>query len=78
MSTSIHEDRKFIIDVIGDLLLEKAVDWVGKNLEPENVFNSSKLTQWAKDWLPRNIEPSAIFSVELLEEWAESNEWQKP
>lgn len=77
MSTSSSQDRKFISDVIGDQILEKAVDWVSSNLEPEDVFSEEKLTQWAKDWLPKNAILTEIFPDKLLEEWAEENGWEK-
>lgn len=68
MSTNSYQDRKFISDVIGDQILEKAVDWVSSNLEPEDVFSEEKLTQWAKDWLPKNAILTEIFPDKLLEE----------
>lgn len=78
MSTSAYQDKQFISDVIGDRILEKVVDWVSSNLEPEDVFSEEKLAQWAKDWAPKNAIPPEIFPDAMLEEWAEENGWKKP
>jgi hypothetical protein len=47
MGTSSAQDREFIDKVIGAELLENAIDWIAKNMDPEDVFPDSKLEFWA-------------------------------
>ena len=41
------ENKAFLSAVINDLLLDEAVDWIQKNLEPEDVFTDKQLASWA-------------------------------
>jgi len=43
------QDRDFIEELIGLAALENAIDWVNKNLEPDDVFSDTRLRQWAVD-----------------------------
>jgi len=49
MSTSASQDRNFIDSIIGSDLLENAIDWIGKNMEPADVFSESELQSWAEN-----------------------------
>ena len=47
--TSSTQDRTFIADVIDQFLLERSIDWISNNMEPEDVFGEARLKDWAKD-----------------------------
>lgn len=50
--TTYNQDRDFkkavVIDNLPDSLLQDAIDWVGKNMDPEDVFSEHDLTTWAE------------------------------
>lgn len=46
--TTYTQDKKFINEVIGDSLLEDAIDWISHNLSPEEVFEEAELENWAR------------------------------
>lgn len=48
MSTTVTQDREFIGSVIGTDLLESSIDWISKNMDPEDVFSASDLEGWAE------------------------------
>lgn len=68
------QDRSFLNDVIGTELLEKAADWIGRNMEPEEVFSESSLKEHARS----NFDPEDIFTTEKLKQWAEENGFSEP
>jgi len=43
------ENEHFIREVIGNDALEDAVEWIGQNLDPADVFSYSQLEEWALD-----------------------------
>lgn len=47
--SSYTQDRDFISTVIGTDLLENAIEWIRKNMNPSDVFNESDLKNWAED-----------------------------
>ena len=47
-NTSYLEDQKFAADLFGNIL-EKAVEWIGSNLAPEEVFSEGALENWAME-----------------------------
>ena len=47
MTTS-KQDRDFIADIINNRLLETAIDWIKRNMEPEDVFDTLQLSSWAE------------------------------
>ena len=47
--TTAQQDRDFIGYIINSSLLEEAVEWIAKNLNPDDVFAFSKLADWASD-----------------------------
>lgn len=49
MPTTVSQDREFIQSVINTDLLENAIDWIAKNLNPQDVFSDSDLESWAED-----------------------------
>jgi hypothetical protein len=52
MSTSYNDDanfRDFIRSLlVPDAILEEAIEWIKKNLDPEDVFDKSDLEIWAE------------------------------
>jgi hypothetical protein len=40
------QDRAFVDKVIPDLL-DRAIDWISKNMPPEDVFSLEDLDDWA-------------------------------
>lgn len=46
--TSVKQDREFTEDVIGNNLLPEAIDWIQRNLNPDDVFLPSQLEAWAE------------------------------
>jgi len=48
MTTS-KEDSDFISEVISQTLLEESMQWIGDNLNPEEVFSERKLAEWATE-----------------------------
>jgi hypothetical protein len=47
--TTAAEDKQFIESVISPYLLEEAIAWIAKNIEPEGVFSKKALIQWAEN-----------------------------
>jgi hypothetical protein len=47
--TSRRQDTEFLEATVGDCLLEKAIEWIGKNMQPSEVFSESDLNDWAAD-----------------------------
>lgn len=90
---SAKQENDFLFSVLNGSLLENAVEWIGNNLNPEEVYNESDLKSWAKDNLdPEDIysssdvlesvrrvgfSPDDVFSESDLEEWAIDNGWVK-
>ncbi len=46
---SFQDNRNFIEYIISSDFLEYAIDWVGSNLDPEDVFTNEALIDWALD-----------------------------
>ena len=49
MSTLSQQDKDFIDAVIPTDLLEEAIEWINRYMEPEEVFREDDLIAWAKD-----------------------------
>ena len=51
--TSVAEDRAFrqkvFLDSIPEGVLGEAIDWIAKNLVPEDVFDEKELSEWATE-----------------------------
>jgi len=48
------DNHNFRESLIPYNLLDDAIDWVQKNLSPEDVFTEEQLKSWAKDWAINN------------------------
>lgn len=48
MGTTVMQDRHFLDNVVGTDLLEKSMDWIGRNLNPDDVFQDQALETWAE------------------------------
>ena len=68
------QDRSFLNDIVGTELLEKAVDWIGRNMEPLEVFSESSLKEAVKS----NCDPEDVFTSARLRQWAEENGYSDP
>jgi len=68
MSTSAKQDNEFLVDVVGTGLLENAMDWIARNLSPNDVFSEKDLVEWASGEKPENL-----FHKDDLADWATSN-----
>ena len=49
MGTSVRQDNDFYHAMADATLLGRALDWIGGNLSPEDVFSDDDLSAWAKD-----------------------------
>ncbi|MFC1924280.1 hypothetical protein ACFLXA_02820 [Chloroflexota bacterium] len=47
--TTATQDKSFLDHIIKSNILEDAVDWIGINLSPEDVFSDKDLEDWALD-----------------------------
>lgn len=47
--TTANQDNEFIAALISRDLLEEAISWIAKNLNPEDVFDRRTLEAWAND-----------------------------
>ncbi len=43
------QDREFMNEIMASDLLERSIEWIQKNLSPEDVFINHDLRIWAKD-----------------------------
>lgn len=48
MLTTFTQDREFISYIIGSDLLENSIEWISKNMNPDDVFSTSELESWAE------------------------------
>lgn len=72
MATTSTQDREFIQSVVGSDLLESSIDWIVKNMNPDEVFPESDLKNWAN-----SKECEDIFTKSELSAWAEDNGYVK-
>lgn len=87
------KERDFQSYVLGNDLLGSSIDWIQRNLDPEEVFKQSDLETWASRNLdPEDVfdksdliklaaencsNPEEIFNTSELESWALDNGWVK-
>lgn len=45
---STRDGKDFISGVIGDNLLDDAIDWISSHLEPDDIFDEYSLGEWAE------------------------------
>lgn len=90
---SAKQENDFLSSVLNGSLLENAIEWIGNNLNPEEVYSESDLKSWANDNLepddifsPRDMlesvcdagfDPEDVFDPARLEQWAIDNGWVK-
>jgi len=43
------QDKQFLNDVVGNDLLDRAMEWMRKNLTPDDVFTEKELALWAEN-----------------------------
>ena len=49
MSTTAQQDRDFRDHLINTAILEEAIEWIRKNLNPGEVFDEKDLKTWAEE-----------------------------
>lgn len=69
MATTQKQDRNFLDEIIGSGLLERAVEWISSNMEPEDVFSQQQIRVSAQ----QNNMPADVFGDKELADWATSN-----
>jgi len=42
-----RQESEFLAKIISSDLLAEAIEWIGKNLEPDDVFSARDLATWA-------------------------------
>ena len=47
--SSIVQDREFRDEMVASDLLERAMEWIGTNMEPTDVFSKEQLREWAEN-----------------------------
>lgn len=52
--------------------LDTAIQYIGKEFSPDEVFDERKLTEWAQ-----SMTVDSIFPEKELQEWAEANGYVK-
>jgi hypothetical protein len=91
--TSSSQEKDFKDYVISRDLLGESIEWIGRDLSPDEVFKESDLDAWASRNLdPEDIfdksnlirlaaencsNPEEIFDTSELEAWALNNGWVK-
>lgn len=73
MATTQKQDRNFLDEIIGSGLLERAVEWISSNMEPEDVFSQQQIRVSAQ----QNNMPADVFGDKELADWATSNGFVK-
>lgn len=48
MATTLRQDQDFLAHVIPSALLESAIEWIAKNMSPDDVFSERALEEWAE------------------------------
>jgi hypothetical protein len=49
MSTTQKDNDDFVSEIMIGYTLDVAIEWIGKNLDPEDVFQKIKLQTWAEN-----------------------------
>jgi len=44
-----QQNKDFQGTILPQYPLDEAIEWIQKNMEPEEVFSEKQLTQWAED-----------------------------
>jgi len=73
MAITDKQVKDFIAALIGDGALETAIEWIGGNLSPDDVFDSRDL----RNYCAQNEDPEDVYSEKQLSEWAEANGFTK-
>lgn len=66
--TTLQQDREFA-DYIAPNALEGAIEWIARNMSPDDVFASDTLL----DYVASNHTPDEVFDESVLQEWADEN-----
>jgi hypothetical protein len=69
MSFSHKQEDDFFRTVVGTDIIEKCIEWINSNLDPNNVFDDQTL----KDYVQSNFNPEDVFKHSELQQWADDN-----
>lgn len=58
---------------IAKYALENTIEWIGDNVDPDDVFGDDKL----REYVAKSSLPEDVFDDKKLSEWAESNGYEK-
>ena len=47
--TTAKQNQAFIDSITNSRMLEDAISWISKNMEPQDVFSITDLKAWAED-----------------------------
>ena len=56
------ENKDFAESILVQYPLDDAIDWIGRNMNPGDVFDDDTLKTWAEDWASDN---GYIFKEEI-------------
>jgi hypothetical protein len=48
MSIGSADERNFLDYVVGQNILQESIDWISSNLDPDDVFDTDELIEWAE------------------------------
>ena len=66
------KNKQFIAELIPSDLLDTALDWIGDNLSPDQVFDEDVLFDWCKS---NTHDAEDVCPDILLYEWAGANDY---
>lgn len=67
------ENQDFINAVIGEDLLDTAIDHLQNTMLPGEVFTEVQLTEWCIENGDQHLSPDDVFDDSELSEWAREN-----
>jgi len=67
------ENQDFIEDLISSEPLDKAIDWIKDNMNPDEVYTEDQLITHIK----KKCKPDEVFDDDDLAEWALENGFRK-
>ena len=68
------KEKQFARDLFEDRLVEEIFEWIEENLDPDEVFDESVLT----DYVRKHNMPSEVYDEEDLATWAKDSGWSPP
>lgn len=69
MPTTTGQDRRFALEHLSGVL-EEALEYLVKNLDPEDILGEGALVFWARENARKHLDPEDVFPEEELRTWA--------